>query len=87
MSTRPTAEQIVANADTLGKALVRLLEVCDVLLERNPAWTEQLLLRLVQALYTSKLRRLVAVLLANLTAQILSASEKMSGVVIGFSQN
>jgi hypothetical protein len=32
-------------------------------------------------------RGLAAVLPADLTAEILSASEKMSGVVMGFSQN
>ena len=87
MSTRPTPEQIMANAVTLGKVLVRILEVCDILLERNPVWTEQLLLRQVRALYTHRLRGLVAIWPPELTAEILAASEKMSGVVMGFSQN
>ena len=87
MSIQLTAEQIVANAVTMGKALVRLLEVCDILLERNPVWTEQLLLRLVRALYTHRLRGLVAILPPELTAEILAASEKTSGIVTGFSHN
>ena len=87
MSTQLTAEQIIANAITIGKALVRILEVCDILLEKNPVWTEQLLLRLVRAFYTRRLRGLVAILPPELTAEILAASEKMSGVVTGFSHN
>ena len=87
MSTQLTAEQIVANAVTMGKAIVRLLEACDILLERNPVWTEQLLLRLVRALYTHRLRGLVAILPPKLTAEILAASEKTSGIVTGFSPN
>ena len=87
MRTDLTPEQIIANAVTMGKALVRLLEACDILLERNPVWTEQLLLRLVRALYTHRLRGLVAILPPKLTAEILAASEKMSGIVTGFSHN
>ena len=87
MHTDLTPEQIMANAVTLGKVLVRILEVCDILLERNSVWTEQLLLRLVRALYTHRLRGLVAVLPPELTAEILAASERMSGVVMGFAPN
>ena len=87
MRTDLTPEQIIANAVTIGKALVRILERCDILLERNPVWTEQLLLRLVRALYTHRLRGLMAVLPPEMTAEMLAASEKMSGVVTGFSQN
>ena len=58
-----------------------------MLLEQNPVWTEQLLLRLVRALYTRRLRGLVAILPPELTAEILAASEKTSGVVTGFSPN
>ena len=87
MRTDLTPEQIVANAVIIGKALVRLLEACDILLEKNPVWTEQLLLRQMRALYTHRLRGLVAIWPPELTAEILAASEKMSGVVTGFSQN
>ena len=87
MHTDVTPEQIIANAVTLGKVLVRILEACDILLERNPVWTEQLLLRLVRALYTHRLRGLVAIWPPELTAEILAANEKMSGVVTGFSRN
>ena len=87
MRTDLTPDQIIANAVTLGKVLVRLLEAYDILLERNPVWTEQLLLRQVRALYTHRLRGLVAILPPEMTAEILAASEKMSGVVTGFSHN
>ena len=87
MSTQPTADEIIANAVTIGKALVRILEACDILLEKNPVWTEQLLLRQVRALYTHRLRGLVAIWPPELTAEILAASEKMTGVVRGFTNN
>jgi hypothetical protein len=87
LRTDLTPEQIIANAVMLGKVLVRILEACDILLEKNPVWTEQLLLRQVRALYTHRLRRLVAIWPPELTAEILAASEKMSGVVTGFSRN
>ena len=87
MHTDLTPEQVVANAVTLGKLLGQLLKVCDVLLKRNPVWTEQLLPRLVRALYTHRLRGLVAVWPHEMTAEILAASEGMSGVVIGLSRN
>ena len=87
MRTDLTPEQIIANAVMLGKVLVRILEACDILHEKNLVWTEQLLLRQVRALYTHRLRGLVAIWPPELTAEILAASEKMSGVVMGFSQN
>lgn len=52
-----------------------------VLLARNPAWTERLLLRLMRALYTRRLRGLVAALPSDITSEILAASEKMTGHV------
>ena len=54
MRTDLTPEQIIANAVTIGKALVRLLEVCNIVLEQNRVWTEQLLLRLMRALLTHR---------------------------------
>jgi len=87
LHTDLTPEQIMANAVMLGKVLVRILEACDILLEKNSVWTEQLLLRQVRALYTHRLRRFVAILPPELTAEILAASEKTSGIVTGFSRN
>jgi hypothetical protein len=74
LRTDRTPEQIMANAVMLGKVLVRILEACDILLEQNPVWTEQLLLRQVRALYTHRLRGLVAILPPDLTTEILAAS-------------
>ncbi len=54
MRTDLTPQQIIANAVTIGKALVRLLEGCDILLEQNRVWAEQLLLRLMRALLTHR---------------------------------
>lgn len=55
----------------------------------EPVWTERLLLRLVKALYSHRLREMVAVLPPELTAEILAAfgtpldfSYSVSGVIL-----
>jgi hypothetical protein len=63
---------------------VRITAAAEVLLGRNPAWTERLLLRLVRALYTHRLDRLMAVLPAHLAADILAASDEGPGAALGF---
>ena len=82
-----TPEQTVNNVVTFRRAYVRIIEAADLLLDRRPVWTEWLLLRLARALYSHRLRGLVAVLPADVTAEILAASEKMTGLVRGFTQN
>lgn len=69
-----------------GRCCVRLIEAADHLLGTNPPWTERLLLRLVRALYTRRLRGLVAVAPADVTAEILAGSDRLmaiSGGVVG----
>ena len=51
------------------------------------AQTKQLVLRLARALYTDRLRKLVALLPADITEEVLAANAKISGVVTGFSEN
>ena len=58
-----------------------------MLLSFGPAETERLLLRLVKALYQHRLRELVKEVPPAISAEILSASEKMTGRVKGFSHN
>lgn len=85
MSTQ--ADQLGERIIVTGRAYVRMIEAADVLLADRPAWTDRLLLRLVRALYSRRLRELVAVLPTDITGEILAASEKMTGVVRGFSGN
>ena len=68
MSTK--ADQLGERVIVTGRAYVRIVEAADVLLDQRPVWTEPLLLRLVRALYSHRLRGLVAVLPANPTAEI-----------------
>jgi len=82
-----TPEQRVGNVITYGRACVRIIEAADLLLGRDPAWTERLLLRLVRTLYTHRLRGLVLALPADITSEILAASEQTLGPVRGFSNN
>jgi len=86
-NTPPASEHVVQNVIALGRAYVRLVESANALLERKPFWTERLLLRMVRALYSRRLREMVGALPANVTAEILAGSDKMSGVVQGFSHN
>ena len=68
------AERITQNVILTGRACVRIVEAADVLLDHRPVWTERLLLRLVRALYSHRLRGLVTVLPAgNLKEQALGA--------------
>ena len=87
MSALLDTDPIRENVITEGRAYVRIVEAADVLLDHRPTWTERLLLRLVRALYTHRLRELVAGLPSDLTAEILAASERMTGAVRGFTPN
>ena len=77
MSTQ--ADQLEERVIVTGRAYV--------LLSHNPAWTERVLLRLVRALYTRRLRGLVAALPSDITGEILAASERMTRPVRGFTEN
>ncbi len=85
--TTSTPEQLVSNVVSMGRAYVRLVESADVLLARNPVWTERLLLRMVRALYSQRLRQLVATVPPDLSGEILVASETMVGPVRDVSAN
>jgi hypothetical protein len=87
MSKLLTAEEILNNAVGLGRAYVRMVETADALLEREPFWTEKLLLRIVRTFYSHRLREMVAVLPPELTDEVLVASERMMGVAKGFTRN
>ena len=85
MSTK--ADQLGERVIVTGRAYVRMVEAADVLLDRQPVWTERLLLRLVRTLYSHRLRGLVAVLPADIMGEILAASEKIAGPVREPTQN
>ena len=83
MSQQLAPEEIICNAVGLGRAYVRMVETADALLDRQPVWTEKLLLRLVRTLYSHRLRKMVGILPAELTGEILAASDKMTRPVRG----
>ena len=87
MSKLLTVEEIINNAVGLGRAYVRMVETADALLERKPFWIEKLLLRIVRALYSHRLRELVATLPSELTDEVMAASERMMRVGKGFTKN
>ncbi len=65
---------------------MRIVEAADILLSFEPVWTERLL-RMVRALYRHRVRDMVANAPAEMTADVLAASEEMTGPVRGFTQN
>ena len=46
MSTNLTPEQILQNTIALGRAYVRMIKTADALLDRQPLWTQWLLLQI-----------------------------------------
>ena len=65
-----------------GRAMVRLIEAIDVLLENSGSRREMALLRLVQRLHRHRLRDLMAVLPPETSAEILAASEAAVGLPV-----
>ena len=59
--------------------MVRLIESCDVLLTNSGSWRETWLLKTTRGLYRHRLRQLIAILPADLSAEILVASERIGG--------
>jgi len=66
---------------------VRVVEAAEVILTRNPLLIERVVLWLALAICRSQLRWMVAAMPAEITAEILAASEKTTGPVRGFTQN
>ena len=62
-----------------GRAMVRLIEACDVLVASSGSWRESWLLKTAQGLYRHRLKRLVARLPTDVSAEILAASDKIGG--------
>ena len=81
------ADHIRENVITTGRAYVRIVEAADLLLDRNPVWTERALLRLVRALYSHRLCGLVAVLPSDIMGEILAASATIVAPVRDVSVN
>jgi hypothetical protein len=61
--------------------------MADLMIEHELPWPEQLVLRMIQAHYLSRLRGLLAAVPPDMSAEILAACEKVSGLVIGFTLN
>ena len=80
-------EQILDNVIGLGRAYVRIIEAADHILTREPPLVERWALRLAATICSRRLRRFVAELLAEITAEILAAGDKMTGPVRGFTEN
>jgi len=70
-----------------GRAYVRLIEAAEVIIELEEHDESREELQRVQRRYREGLRQLVAVLPADVTAQIMAASEKTLGTVQDVGRN
>ena len=70
-----------------GRAMVRLVESIDVLLENSGSRRETWLLKATRGLYRSRLRQLVATLPTDMSAEILAASDGINGPIGDVSVN
>jgi len=79
MATNRTPDEIRQRVIAQGRAMVRLIESIDVLLTNSGSWRESLLLRVTRGVYRHRLRRLIGVLPADISAEILAASDSIGG--------
>lgn len=71
-TSQASSRDIVIHA---GHAYLQMIASAHILLEREPFWTECLLLRLVRTLYTHRLRRLLNLLPDDMVTEILAGYE------------
>ncbi len=87
MSTRPDILEIKLLLIMQMQVVMQVVLMADLMLARELPWEEQLVNRMIQAHYLSRLRGLLAAVPPDMSAEILSACEKTVGPVIGFTQN
>jgi len=76
----PPSERRQGNAIAYGRAMVKILEGADYLYPDSRRM-ERLTLKLVRWLYRKRLRELIALVPADIGAEILAASENITGPV------
>jgi hypothetical protein len=81
-----TTEQPRENVIVFGRAMVKLLEGADYLYPDSRR-AERLTLKIVRWLYRKRLRELIALVPADIGAEILAASENITGPVGDVSLN
>jgi hypothetical protein len=80
------AEQRRSNVITYGRAMVKIVEGADHLYP-DSLRLERLTLKVVRGLYRRRLRELIAAVLADIGAEILAASDNITGPVGDVSLN
>ncbi len=81
-----TAEQRRSNVITYGRSLVKIVEGADQLYPDSRR-LERLTLKVVRWLYRRRLRELIAAVPADIGAEILAASENITGPIGDMSMN
>ena len=71
---------------SVGRSYLQMIAAAHVLLEREPFWTEALLLKLVKVLYTHRLKGLLELLPEDMVAEILAEQDE-NGALVPFSSN
>jgi hypothetical protein len=69
------------------QTVMRTVEMADLVLAQNVPWDQRLGLRMIQAYCLRRMRTLLGRLPADMLAEVLAESDKMTGRVTGFSQN
>ena len=87
MSARPDIAEVKQLLITQMQVVMQVVVMADLMLARELPWPEQLVHRMVQEHYLSRLRGLFAAIPSDMRAEILSACERTIGPVIGFTQN
>ena len=75
-----TPQQRRANAIQFGRAIVKIIKGAEVLLPGSRR-IEHVLLKAVLWLYRPRLRAMIGMLLADVSAEILAASDNITGPV------
>jgi squalene cyclase len=81
-----TPEQRRENAIVSGRAIVKIVEGADYLYPHSRR-VERLILKIVRWLYRNRLREIIATVPADIGAEILAASDNITGPVSDISLN
>ena len=87
MSAQPDMIEIRQSIIAHAQTVMRVVEMADVSRYHDLSWAEQFMLRMIQAHYLNRMFGLLALMPADMTAEVLRASERVAGTVMGFTQN
>ena len=87
MSTRFDIVEVEQLLIAQMQVVMQVVVMAGLMLARDLPWPERLVHKMIQAHYLSRLCGLLAAVPPDMNVEILSACEKASGPVIGFTLN